>query len=144
MSPTVWLPPLNTALILTSGIALLVGHAAIRRGQLARHRRAMLTAAVFAVLFLIVYGIRWAVVGSKPFEGGGWLRAAYLVLLTTHIALATALAPLVVATLVPALRADFHRHRAIARIVFPLWLYVAASGWLIYGMLYWFPSTLRP
>jgi len=139
VGPALWLPPFNTALILLSGLALLIGHAAIRRGDINRHRRAMLTAALFAALFLVVYGIRWAILGSKPFEGSGWLRAAYIILLATHIACAAALLPLVLATLIPALRADFVRHRAIARIVFPLWLYVAASGWLIYGMLYWLP-----
>ena len=144
MSPAVWLPPLNTALILLSGLALLIGYAAIRRGDVGRHRSAMLTAAVFAALFLVVYGIRWALVGSKPFEGSGWLRTAYILLLATHIVLAAALLPLVLATLAPALRADFRRHRAMARIAFPLWLYVAASGWLIYGLLYWLPHALQP
>lgn len=131
-----WLPPLNTALILVSGIAVVAGYACIRQRRVDWHRRFMLTGAVFAGLFLVVYVVRWALLGSKPFEGTGWLRSLYLAVLGTHVVLAIVLAPLVLVTLQRALRGNFHAHRRIARKTLPLWLYVAASGWVVYWMLY--------
>ncbi len=131
-----WLAPLNTALILVSGIAVVAGYACIRARRVDWHRRFMLTAAVFAGLFLVVYVVRWAVLGSKPFEGTGWVRTAYLMVLPSHVVLAMVLAPMVLVTLRRALAGRFDAHRRIARLTLPLWLYVAASGWLVYWMLY--------
>lgn len=131
-----WLAPLNTALILVSGIAVVAGYACIRARRVDWHRRFMLTAAVFAGLFLVVYVVRWALLGSKPFEGTGWVRTAYLVVLASHVVLAMVLAPMVLVTLGRALAGRFDAHRRVARLTLPLWLYVAASGWLVYWMLY--------
>lgn len=133
-----WLAPLNTALILVSGIAVVAGYVCIRVRRLNWHRNFMLAAAVLAGVFLVVYGIRWALLGSKPFGGTGWVRTAYLAVLTSHVVLATALAPLVLVTLQRALGGRFDSHRRIARRTLPVWLYVAASGWLVYWMLYGF------
>ncbi len=131
-----WLAPVNTALILISGVAVLAGYACIRARKVDWHRRFMLTASAFAALFLVVYGVRWALLGSKPFEGTGWWRAFYLAVLGTHVLLAMVLAPLVLVTLHRALTGRYDAHRRIARRTFPVWLYVAASGWLVYWMLY--------
>jgi uncharacterized membrane protein YozB (DUF420 family) len=135
-SQLAWLAPLNTGLILVSGLAVLAGYASIRARRVDWHRRCMLVATAFAAAFLVVYGVRWALVGSTPFQGTGWARALYLVVLSTHVALATALAPMVLVTLGRALRGRFDAHRRIARVTLPLWLYVAASGWVVYWMLY--------
>ncbi|MDR5683929.1 MAG: DUF420 domain-containing protein [Armatimonadota bacterium] len=135
-----WLPALNTALIAISGVAVLTGYAFIRRRRVTAHRRAMITAAVFAALFLVVYAIRWALLGSKPFAGEGWLRGVYLATLVTHVILATALAPMVLVTLRRALAGQYASHRRIARKTLPVWLYVAASGWAVYAMLYCLPQ----
>ncbi len=135
-STYVWLPPLNTGLILVSGLAVVAGYLCIRTRRVDCHRRLMLTASAFAAAFLVVYGIRWALVGSKPFQGTGWLRAAYLAVLASHVVLAAVLAPLVLVTLRRALRGEFDAHRRLARRTLPVWLYVAASGWVVYWMLY--------
>jgi hypothetical protein len=66
-----------------------------------------------AGLFLVVYGIRWAVLGSEPSEGTGWIRALYLVALVTHVILATALAPMVLVTLRRGLAAEYAGHKRI-------------------------------
>ncbi len=131
-----WLAPLNTGLILVSGLAVLLGYGFIRARRVDWHRRSMLVAAAFAAGFLVVYGIRWALLGSTRFQGTGWARAAYLAVLSTHVALAVALAPMVAVTLSRALRGRFDAHRRIARLTLPVWLYVAASGWVVYWMLY--------
>lgn len=130
------LPPLNTALIGISGIALLVGLFFIKRGNITYHKRSMLTATAFAALFLIVYVIRWALLGSKPFEGEGAIRTFYFAVLLTHTPLAVAIMPLAAITLRRALRGDFQNHKRIARVTVLLWLYVVLTGWLIYWLLY--------
>ncbi len=132
----VWLPALNTAVIGVSGVALLTGFAFIKRRRVEAHKRAMLTATVFAALFLVVYVIRWALLGSKPFEGQGILRLVYFAVLISHIALAIGIVPLVLLTLRRALRQEFDAHRRLARLTLPLWLYVVITGWIVYALLY--------
>ena len=131
-----WLPLLNTALIVISGIALLVGYFFIRQGNITNHRRAMLTATTFAALFLIVYVARFFLIDTKIFTGEGWARAVYYVILISHMILATVIAPLVLITLYRALTRQYPKHRRIARVTLPLWLYVVMTGWLVYLMLY--------
>ena len=129
---------LSTACIVASGASLLVGWYFIRaRGDRDRHRTAMLSAATLAALFLVLYVTRWALYGSKPFAGSGSWRTLFLVTLLPHIVLAMALAPLVLRVIYLALvKQDFAAHRRLARVTLPVWLYVAASGWLIYYLLY--------
>jgi len=129
---------MSTASIVLSGACLLVGWYFIRwRREIARHRNAMLTATVFAALFLVFYVTRWSLYGSKPFPGQGSWKLFYFANLVPHILFATVLAPLVVRLIYLALRKrDYVAHRRLARITLPIWLYVAASGWLIYYLLY--------
>jgi uncharacterized membrane protein YozB (DUF420 family) len=130
-----WLPPLNTALIVISGLFLLLGYLFIRRGEVARHRGAMLTATVFAGLFLVVYIVRYFLMQPKIFAGEGVVRAIYLVILISHTILAVAVGPLALVTLRRALRRQYQRHRQIARVTLPIWLYVVVTGWTVYLML---------
>ncbi len=93
-----WLPWLNTALIVISGGFLAVGYGFIRARRVTAHHRSMLTAAVFAGLFLVVYVIRWVLLGSKAFPGSGAAYAVYLGILGPHVVLAIAVAPLALIT----------------------------------------------
>src|SRR5438874_12410666 len=131
-----WLPLLNAALIVISGAFLVVGFASIRRGKILWHRRCMLTASVFAALFLIVYVTRYLWLGSKIYPGDGISRAVYLIILVSHIAIAIAVAPLAYMTLQRALNGRFKTHRQIARITLPMWIYTAVTGWVVYMLLY--------
>ncbi|MBV8713565.1 MAG: DUF420 domain-containing protein [Chloroflexi bacterium] len=135
-SPEVWLPALNAALIVISGICLVIGYACIRARRIVWHRRSMLTASVFAALFLLVYVTRYLWLGSKIYPGDGVSRAVYLVILVSHITIAIAVAPLAFVTLRRALGGRFKLHRQIARITLPLWIYTALSGWVVYMLLY--------
>ena len=129
---------LSTACIVLSGVSLLVGWYLIRwRRERTAHRNAMLTATAFAALFLVFYVTRWAVFGTKLFAGTGGWRVLYFSILAPHILLAIAVGPLAVRLIQLALvREDFVAHRRLARVTLPIWLFVAASGWLIYYLLY--------
>jgi len=135
-SPEEWLPATNAALIVISGIFLIFGYVCIRTRRIVWHRRSMLTASVFAAGFLVVYVTRYVLFGSKLFPGDGVSRIVYLAILIPHIIIAIAVAPLAFITIRRALRGSFAKHRQIARITVPLWIYVAVSGWVVYLMLY--------
>ncbi len=129
---------LSTTFIVLSGLSLLLGWYFIRwRKKIQWHRNTMLIATLFAALFLVAYVSRWAIFGSKPFEGEGVWRLLYFVILVPHIILAIAVGPLALYLIWLALKArNFRQHRRIARYTLPIWLFVAASGWVIYYMLY--------
>ena len=128
----------STGCIVLSGISLLLGWYFIRaRRDIVRHRNTMLTASSFAALFLVFYVLRWSLYGTKLFAGTGVWRLVYFSILVPHILLAVALGPLVVRLIYLALgRRDYAAHRRLARVTLPIWLYVAASGWAIYYLLY--------
>jgi putative membrane protein len=131
-----WFPLIDTALIGISGIALLFGYYFIRHKQIQKHKFSMLTATTFAALFLVVYVYRYLAYPTKVFAGTGTVRVVYLIILAVHIVLATVIVPLVLIVLYRALTKQFARHKRLARITLPLWLYVAFSGWIIYMALY--------
>jgi len=130
------LPALNACLNASSALLLATGYVLIRRGRRDAHKRVMLAALACSALFLTSYLVYHAQVGSVRFRGQGPIRTVYFTILLTHTVLAVAIVPLVVMTLVPALRARFDRHRRLARITLPLWGYVSVTGVVIYWMLY--------
>ena len=130
------LPTLNATLNATAAVLLLFGYREIRRGRMARHRAAMLSACAASTLFLISYVIYHANTGSRPFAGQGPIRVVYFVILITHVVLAAAILPLALVTLTRALRQRFDRHAALARWTLPIWLYVSVTGVIVYLMLY--------
>ena len=129
-------PALNAALNATSAILLVTAHSMIQRGRVAVHRRLMLAAVVTSSLFLVSYLYYHAHVGSVRFRGQGWSRPLYFTILISHTILAAVIVPLVIVSLMRALRARFDRHRLVARWTYPLWLYVSITGVVIYFMLY--------
>jgi uncharacterized membrane protein YozB (DUF420 family) len=130
------LPAVNATLNGIAGILLLVGLYFIRRGQIERHRRAMLAAFATSTLFLISYLTYHANVGSRPFTGVGPIRQVYFTILITHIILAAAIVPMALLTLKRGWVRDDARHRRIAKITWPIWMYVSVTGVVIYVMLY--------
>lgn len=137
------LPTVNAALNATSAVLLVLGFRAIRAGRPRRHRALMLAALGSSLLFLVGYGTRLALTGTHRFPGGGALRAAYLAILGSHTVLAAIAGPLVVTTLVLALRARFPSHRRVARATLPVWLYVSVTGVAVYVMLYHLAPAAR-
>lgn len=135
----------------TALVLLLLGWAAIkRRGPWARraapaeraHVACMLAAVAVSAVFLASYLDYHRRVGSVAFPGTGWRRTLYLVVLAPHVVLAALQVPLIVATLVAAQRARWVAHRRLARITWPIWVFVSVSGVAVYLMLYvWAGAT---
>jgi uncharacterized membrane protein YozB (DUF420 family) len=130
------LPALNATLNGSCALFLLLGYRFIRAGRTAAHRACMLIAVLASVLFMSSYLVYHAQVGSVPYQGQGWIRIVYFTVLLSHTVLATAVVPLVLITLVRALRGRFERHAAIARFTLPIWIYVSITGVIVYLMLY--------
>jgi putative membrane protein len=136
------LPAINATANFVSTVFISAGWFLIRRGAWRAHIVCMVTAVISSSFFLAGYLIYHAHVGEKSthFTAGGGVAAIYFTLLISHILLAFFTLPLVIATLVPALRRRWDKHRRIARWTMPIWLYVSVTGVLVYLMLYqWFP-----
>jgi len=129
-------PVINASLNATSALLITTGIGLIRAGRRNAHRGVMIAAVVSSSLFLASYLYYHAHVGSVRFTGQGWIRPVYFAILLTHTVLAAVVVPLVIVTLVRALRERFDRHKAIAKWTYPIWLYVSVTGVVIYVMLY--------
>ncbi|HUR47544.1 MAG TPA: DUF420 domain-containing protein [Candidatus Saccharimonadales bacterium] len=130
------LPAVNACLNSASAILLLAGYVKIRKKKQNAHRNCMIGALCTSTLFLGCYIYYHLHAGRTTFRDPAWFRPFYLVLLLTHTVLAVAILPLIIVTLIRALRERFDRHRKIARWTWPLWMYVSVTGVLIYLLLY--------
>ena len=131
------LPSINATLNALSAVLLVWGYLLIRRKQIARHRKVMLTAFATSCVFLVCYVVYHAQVGSVPFHHEGTtLRTVYLSILFTHTVLAATVPVLAIITLRRGLAARYDKHRKIARWTLPIWLYVSVTGVVVYVMLY--------
>ena len=130
------LPALNAALNTLATVFLLTGYVFVRQKKIAAHRLCMLGALAASAAFLTSYVVYHANVGSRPFTGTGPIRIVYFAVLISHVLLATAIVPMVLMTVSRALAGRFDPHRRIARITWPLWMYVSITGVIVYLMLY--------
>jgi len=130
------LPTVNAALNASATLLLLLGWRLIRARRVGAHRRAMLAALGCSALFLVSYLVYHFEAGSVRFPGTGAARSVYLAILASHTLLAAALPVLVAVTVSRALARRFDRHRRIARVTLPVWLYVSVTGVVVYWMLY--------
>jgi putative membrane protein len=133
------LAKLNVTLNASAGLFLLAGFACVRSGNVVWHRRCMLTAFGLSSAFLVSYVLHHARVGSVPFRADGILRTIYFSILVPHIVLAGVIVPLALFTLYRGWVGKIVAHRRIARVTFPIWLFVSASGVIVYFMLYYLP-----
>lgn len=136
------LPGLNATLNGTCALLLALGWVLIRTGNVRGHAATMIGAVAVSSLFLTCYLIYHFQVGSVEFRGVGPIRLAYFTILLSHTLLATfGVVPLVALTLTRALRRRFDLHARIARVTFPIWMYVSITGVVIYWMLYQLPVS---
>lgn len=133
------LPLVNASLNSLATLLLLAGFVLIKSGKVTAHKSAMLSAFAVSIAFLGCYLVYHYFAGSKTFEGSGVMRPVYFMILISHILLAAAVPFLAVMTIRRGFRGEWDRHKRLARITFPIWLYVSVTGVIIYGMLYHWP-----
>ena len=131
-----YLPAVNAGLNSLCTILLLAGYIFIRRRNVNTHKKFMLAAGVVSAIFLTSYLVYHFNVGSVKFKGEGFIRPVYFTILITHVVLAAVIAVMVPITFWRAYKKQYDRHVAIARITFPIWMYVSITGVVVYLMLY--------
>lgn len=135
MNTATLLPALNAVLNGTAAVLLIVGYILIRRGDRTRHRWWMVAASVMSGLFLISYVLKTVLHGTTLYGGTGWLRTLYLFTLGTHLLLAMVLPVLAGLTLYHAFKGTLRHHRRIAKVTFPIWMYVSVTGVMVFLLL---------
>ncbi|SFD06464.1 DUF420 domain-containing protein [Flavobacterium phragmitis] len=135
VEPLSMLPPIYATINGLTAIVLVWAVLAIKKGNRLLHERLMTLAIAFSVAFLVMYVAYHMTSDSTKFGGEGVIRYVYFFILVTHILLSIAIIPLVLITYVRALAQRFDRHKKIAKITFPLWLYVAVTGVVVYLMI---------
>lgn len=137
-SSTAFLPTLNAALNALAAALLVVGRRLARAGRLDAHRRVMISAFAVSSVFLASYLLhKWArEFENTTFHATGAAKTAYLVLLASHVLLAAAVPVLALVLIRWGLRGERERHRRLARIAWPIWMYVSVTGVVIYVLLY--------
>jgi len=134
-TPLSFLPPIYATINGITAIVLVVAVVAVKNGNRKLHELLMKCAIGCSLLFLVMYIAYHMTSESTVFGGAGNIRYVYYFILLTHILLSIAIIPLVLITYVRALAERFDKHRKIAKITFPLWLYVAVTGVVVYLMI---------
>jgi putative membrane protein len=133
--PLHFLPPIYATINGITAIILVTAVLAIKNGKIKLHQNLMKSAIACSLLFLLMYIAYHMTTPSTKFGGEGPMRYIYYFVLITHILLSIATIPFVLITYVRALAERFDRHKKIAKITFPLWLYVAITGVIVYLMI---------
>ena len=127
---------LNVLLNITSATLLVLGYVQIKRGNKERHKKFMLAALTSTVLFLTSYLTYHYFVGSVPYPYHDWTRLLYFTILIPHVTMAALQLPFIIILVWRAFHDDFQKHKRLARIVWPVWMFVSVSGVTVYLMLY--------
>ncbi|MBW1294648.1 DUF420 domain-containing protein [Aquimarina litoralis] len=135
VEPLTFLPPIYATINGITAAILIVAFWAIKNKKVKLHENLMKTAIACSVLFLVMYVAYHMTSDSTKFGGEGMIRYVYYFILITHIVLSIVVIPFVLITYVRALSKSFDRHRKIARVTFPIWLYVAVTGVVVYLMI---------
>ena len=131
----VFLPPIYATINGITAFILILAVWAIKNNKRILHERLMKTAIFSSIVFLMMYLAYHMTTDSTKFGGEGYIKYIYLFILFTHILLSIAVIPFVLLSYVRAITNDFEKHKKIAKITFPLWLYVAVSGVVVYLMI---------
>ncbi len=131
----VFLPPVYASINAITGIVLITAFWAIKNKRIELHQKLMKSAIVLSALFLILYVLYHMTSNSTSYGGDGTVKYVYFFILISHILLSIIVIPFVLITFVRGLTNDIERHKKIARLTFPLWLYVTISGVVVYLMI---------
>lgn len=135
VEPLTFLPPIYATINGITALVLIAAVMAIKKGNRKLHERLMTTAIALSLAFLVMYIAYHMTSDSTKFGGEGVIRYIYFFILISHILLSIAIVPLVLITYVRAIAKNFENHKKIARITYPLWLYVAITGVIVYLMI---------
>ena len=135
VEPLSFLPPIYATINGITAVVLIAAVLAIKKGNRKLHERLMTFAIALSLAFLVMYVAYHMTSDSTKFGGDGAIRLVYFGLLISHIILSIAVIPLVLISYVRALAAKFDQHKKIAKITFPIWLYVAVTGVIVYIMI---------
>lgn len=130
-----YLPRIYSFINALTAILLITAVYQIRNGNRSAHERLMKINMVLSLIFLVMYVVYHITTDPTEFGGSGIIRYVYFFLLISHILLSVVITPLVLFTFWRGITGDFSRHKKIAKITFPLWLYVAITGVIIYWMI---------
>ncbi len=135
VTPLSFLPPIYATINGITAVVLVTAVLAIKRGNRKLHERLMTTAIALSLAFLVMYVAYHMTTDATKFGGEGIIRIVYFFILITHILLSITVIPLVLISYVRALAEKFDKHKKIAKITFPIWLYVAVTGVIVYLMI---------
>ncbi len=135
VEPLSFLPPIYASINGFTAVLLVASVVAIKNGKRKLHEQLNTTAIICSALFLVMYVAYHMTSNSTPFGGEGIIRYVYFFILITHILLSIIIIPLVLITFMRARLGNFPQHKKIAKITFPLWLYVAVTGVVVYLMI---------
>ena len=135
VAPLPILPPIYATINGVTAVLLISAVLAIKKGKRQLHEKLMKTAIACSLVFLLLYIAYHMTTDSTKFGGEGVLKYVYYFILMSHILLSIAVIPLVLITYVRALANKFDKHKKIAKITFPIWLYVAVTGVVVYLMI---------
>ncbi|MGB2514790.1 MAG: DUF420 domain-containing protein [Flavobacteriaceae bacterium] len=129
------LPPIYATINGITALLLLTALLAIKNKRIALHETLMKVSIFLSLLFLVMYVAYHMTSDSTPFGGEGFIRYVYFFILITHVVLSIGIIPMVLITYVRAISKHFGAHKKIARITFPIWLYIAITGVIVYLMI---------
>jgi len=133
--PLIYLPPIYATINAVTAILLVLAVINIKRGNRFLHEVFMKSSIILSVIFLGMYVAYHMTSDPTPFGGEGTIKYVYYIILVSHIVLSITVIPLVLITYVRAITGRFPKHKKIAKITFPIWLYVAVTGVVVYLMI---------
>ena len=131
----IFLPPIYSSLNALTAVLLVLALVAIKSNKIKLHQRLMQTCIALSLVFLVMYIAYHMTTDPTTFGGEGYVKSLYFFILISHIILSIALIPLVLISYVRAFQEEFPAHRKISKITFPIWLYVAVTGVVVYLMI---------
>ena len=131
----IFLPPIYSSLNALTAVLLVLALLSIKSNKIKLHQRLMQTCIALSLVFLVMYIAYHMTTDPTTFGGEGYVKSLYFFILISHIILSIALIPLVLISYVRAFQEEFPAHRKISKITFPIWLYVAVTGVVVYLMI---------
>jgi len=135
IEPLTFLPPIYAAINGITAILLIAALYSIKNKKIKQHELLMKTSIFLSLVFLVMYILYHMTTDPTPYGGEGIIRNVYFFILISHIALSVFIVPMVLITYVRAISKMFDKHKKIARITFPIWLYIAVTGVIVYLMI---------